>query len=253
MEIVTIQRRNFKMSKRVIVNADDFGLSEAVNHGILKAHKKGIVTSTTIMANMPGFHHGIEIAKANPDLHVGVHLTLTAYKPVLQDHKHIVTEDGYFRKQGEISQIDTNEAYRELKAQIDKVLNTGLKIDHLDSHHHIHTLPVLKNVIERLQQEYHLPIRGGFTYDTPIQNKTILLDQFYDEGVTTENFHKMMSELEDGKTYDLMCHPAFICYFLYHITSYSMKRIDELHLLCSEEFRQIINEEQIELITYDQL
>lgn len=241
------------MKKRLIVNADDFGLSEAVNHGIIKAYEAGIVTSTTLMAAMPAFDHAVALAKQHPDLHVGIHLTLTAYKPLLKTHKHIVTEDGYFRKQNDIDTIDLEEAYLELKAQIEKVLESGLPIDHLDSHHHIHIHPILKDVIERLQQEYQLPIRGGFLYDSSIEKQSILLDQFYEEGVTIDNFRKLMQSLQEDNVYDLMCHPAYVDYFLYHISSYNLKRIDELELLCSQEVKTILKEENVELTTYDQL
>ena len=67
---------------KIIVNADDFGYSEGVNHGIISAHKNGIVTSCTVMANMPGFEHGMELIKENPTLKCGVHMTLTCYKPL---------------------------------------------------------------------------------------------------------------------------------------------------------------------------
>ena len=69
--------------KKLIMNADDFGLSEAVNYGILKGFQDGILTSTTIMANMPGFDHAVEMAKQHPEMHIGVHLNLTCYKPLL--------------------------------------------------------------------------------------------------------------------------------------------------------------------------
>ena len=62
--------------RKLIVNADDFGFSEAVNHGILKAMEDGIVTSTSIMANMPGFAHAAALYHEHPDMAVGVHLNL---------------------------------------------------------------------------------------------------------------------------------------------------------------------------------
>ena len=72
--------------KRMIVNADDFGFSEAVNHGILKAMLEGIVTLTSIMANMPGFAHAVQLYHEHPDMAVGVHLNLTCYRPLLSTH-----------------------------------------------------------------------------------------------------------------------------------------------------------------------
>ena len=64
---------------KLIINADDFGLSEAVNYGIISAHKTGVVTSTSTMANMPGFEHAMELLKENKKLGCGVHLTMSCY------------------------------------------------------------------------------------------------------------------------------------------------------------------------------
>ena len=79
---------------KLIVNADDFGLSEAVNYGIISAYKNGIVRSTTIMAGMPAFDHAVELLKENKGLGCGVHMTLSLNKPVLNYHKTIVDENG---------------------------------------------------------------------------------------------------------------------------------------------------------------
>ena len=68
--------------KKVIINADDFGYSSAVNLGIITSHKKGILTSTTLMANMSGCDEAIMLAKENPNLGVGCHLVLTCGKPL---------------------------------------------------------------------------------------------------------------------------------------------------------------------------
>lgn len=65
------------MTKYAIVNADDFGLSNRVNEAILEAHRNGIVTSTTLMANMPGSRHAVELAKRNGSLGVGLHVNLS--------------------------------------------------------------------------------------------------------------------------------------------------------------------------------
>ncbi|MEG2543925.1 MAG: ChbG/HpnK family deacetylase, partial [Longicatena sp.] len=195
----------------------------------------------------------MKLAAANPGLHCGVHLNLTCYKPILQTHKTLVRENGYFRKQGDVDGIDLKEAYEELKTQIEKVIAAGVPIDHLDSHHHIHSLPFFKEVMERLQKEYNLPFRGGFTYESPITRKSVLLVGFYDDGVSVENFSAMMKHLEDGKTYDLMCHPAYVDKFLYETTSYGLKRINELDMLCNEKLKHILKEENIILDTYASL
>lgn len=237
------------MSKTLIVNADDFGFSEAVNLGILKGMKDGVVTSTTIMANMPGFDHAVELYKQNEGMAVGVHLCLTCYKPLLKTHKTLVDENGYFRKQGEIDVYDEEEMYRELCAQIDKVIASGIRVDHLDSHHHIHTTEKLKPVIQRLYDTYGFRMRGGFTYETDIPHTDLIMD-FYDKGISLEGFESIMKELKDGREYDLMCHPAYLDKFLYQTTSYAIKRIDELDLLCQDEVKKLIHDYDVVLSGY---
>jgi len=85
---------------KLIVNADDFGLTEKVNEGILKCFSNGILRSTSLMANGQSFEHAIGIIRSNPELDIGVHLTLVEEKPVLDAAKlpSLVGEDGHFHK-----------------------------------------------------------------------------------------------------------------------------------------------------------
>ena len=86
---------------KLIINADDFGISRGANYGIIDAYKNGVVRSTSIMAGMPAFDHAIELLKSCDGLEglgCGVHLTLSANKPVLNTHKTIVDENGFFYK-----------------------------------------------------------------------------------------------------------------------------------------------------------
>ena len=113
---------------KLIVNADDFGLSEAVNYGIISAYKYGIVRSTTAMANMLWFEHAMELLKENKNLGCGVHRTLSCYKPVLSNLKTIVDENGYFIRRITnkiLESMDLDEVYNEFCAQIEKVKNAS--------------------------------------------------------------------------------------------------------------------------------
>ena len=108
---------------KLIINADDFGLSEGVNYGIISAYKSGVVRSTMLWL-MPGFEHAMELLKENKDLGCGVHMTLSCYKPVLSNLKTIVDENGYFIRRitnEVIENMDLNEIYEEFCAQIEKV------------------------------------------------------------------------------------------------------------------------------------
>ena len=86
--------------RKLIVNADDFGLSESVNEGIIEAHLNGIVTSASIMANGRAFNQAIKLCHDNPSLDIGVHLLLVEERPVLAPEKvpSLVSSEGRFHK-----------------------------------------------------------------------------------------------------------------------------------------------------------
>lgn len=236
--------------KKLIVNGDDFGYCEALNYGILKAYKKGILRSTTMMVNMPGYEHALSILAQEPQLACGIHLTLDVYKPTLTTHKTLVDEAGYFFKRPDFKTLDMNEVYEEWCAQIDKALQDGVKVTHLDSHHHLHTLPIFKDILIRLEEKYHYPMRGGFSYDSPLKNQSILITDFYQDQVNIDGLKKILQSFEDDKLYDIMCHPAYLDQFLLDSTSYAILRPKELEVLCSDEILQEIKKLDITLCTY---
>ena len=242
---------------KLIVNADDFGLSEAVNYGIISAYKNGIVTSTTIMAGMPFFDHAVELLNENRGLGCGVHMTLSLNKPVFNYHKTIVDENGNFYKRitNELveEKFDLDEVYEEFCAQINKVINSGVKVDHLDSHHHVHTLSSLKPVIEKIVKKYNLPIRGGFESKIDYDNIIPMTESFYNENVTDDYFEKFINELKNHDVIDVMCHPAFIDEQLVNSTSYAMQRMKEYSILTSKKVKEFLRENNIGLTNYSKL
>ena len=86
------------MLQKLIVNADDFGLTEGSTLGIIRSHEDGIVTSTTLMVNMPFCELACQLAKAHPDLGVGCHLVLTIGRPLVEGAKSYTDENGNFRR-----------------------------------------------------------------------------------------------------------------------------------------------------------
>ncbi|GAE25618.1 cellobiose phosphotransferase system YdjC-like protein [Halalkalibacter wakoensis JCM 9140] len=120
----------------IVCNADDFGYSRGVNHGIIDAHKYGVVNSATMMMNMPGTEHAILQAKENPSLHVGIHLVLTCGIPLSKGLKTIITDEGKFFRKPDVlfnSEMDLKEVEKEWRAQIDRFYSSGLKASHFDS------------------------------------------------------------------------------------------------------------------------
>lgn len=150
------------MRALLIVNADDFGISEGVNRGIVEAHSRGILTSTTVMANMPAFDHAAQLKREHPTLAVGVHLNLTAGAPLLPLSKvpDLVDREGRFLRGSRLlmgltlGRIDHRQAEAELSAQVERAVRTGFSPDHLGSHHHVHCHPALQPVVVRLARRY---------------------------------------------------------------------------------------------------
>jgi chitin disaccharide deacetylase len=152
---------------RLIVNADDFGLSPAINRGIIAAHRNGIVTSASLMVNGPAFEDAVSLAQDNPALDIGLHLTLTELGPVASPDKvaSLVGESLRFAPhafdfarryvRGLIAAADV---HTELDAQIRLARTRGLAISHLDSHQHVHALPGIARVIAELASSHAIRV-----------------------------------------------------------------------------------------------
>ena len=131
--------------KRLIVNADDFGFTRGVNVGIVRAYKTGIVTSTTIMANGDAFEDAVELARANPGLGVGCHLAIVGGRRVARPSEARSLVDGEEVLPATLTQlviklargsVSTDEIVREFRSQLERVMLTGIKPTHLDTHKH---------------------------------------------------------------------------------------------------------------------
>jgi predicted glycoside hydrolase/deacetylase ChbG (UPF0249 family) len=149
--------------KNLIVNADDLGWTTGVNRGIVEAHRRGLVTSTSLLANGPAFSDGVSMAKSNPDLGVGVHLNLSDGPPTAAQSKvkGLLNQKGVFEAGPESlllrlakRSIRSSEVEREWDAQIQKVRDAGIHPTHIDGHKHVHMLPGLFDVALRLAKQH---------------------------------------------------------------------------------------------------
>jgi len=145
--------------KQLIVNADDLGLTPGVNRGILRAFQDGIVTSASLLVTGSAFDHAVALARQNPDLDIGLHLTLVEERAVLGREliPTLVDETGRFpRTSGEffrrafLGRISWDEVEREIAAQIARFQKTGLQLSHLDSHQHVHMFPRVFQIVTRV-------------------------------------------------------------------------------------------------------
>lgn len=149
------------MNRRLIVNADDFGRSPSINEAVVCAHREGILTSASLMVNEPGCGEAVALARQNPTLGVGLHLSLVCGRAALphEEIPGLTNERGefsdrpvaagwrYFAKRGLREQLR-----REIHAQFGKFRDTGLPLDHVNGHLHLHlhpaVLPILLDAAE---------------------------------------------------------------------------------------------------------
>jgi hopanoid biosynthesis associated protein HpnK len=156
------QYKGVRRIKRLIINADDFGLHESINSGIIQAHRDGCVTSATLVAQGAAFDQAVDLARQFPGLGVGVHLTLVGLRPVAHgDVGSLLTNDGSFwpdylafTREYLKGRIKPEHVETELRWQLQKVVGSGIKITHLDSHQHLHVLPGLPRIIGGLACEF---------------------------------------------------------------------------------------------------
>lgn len=150
--------------RKLIINADDLGMSATVNAKIVECIKLGIITSSTLMANAPAFEEGVRIAKTNPQISVGIHLNIIEFTPLTNESvfkKHgIVSENGCFIE-GAIFNVPINEelkqaVFEEWDAQITKMEKEGLLPTHCDSHEHTHTIQELQDILCRVLDKHNI-------------------------------------------------------------------------------------------------
>lgn len=149
----------------MIINADDFGYSPTVNRATLKAFDEGLVSSATLMANMPGFEEACVLVHERGLLeHVGVHLVLSEGEPLtdrMRGCRPFCTASGRFtRERGRAYWLSTSEkaaVCAELQAQIERCRGAGLPLTHVDSHNHVHTDPAVGPIVNTLARRLRLP------------------------------------------------------------------------------------------------
>lgn len=248
--------------RKVIINADDFGLTMGCSLGIIKALKEGLVTSTTIMMNMPKTKDSIQLAKENMINAMGVHLNLTAGRPLSPTNEipSLLDKQGRFNKTNiyPSKTLNLNEVERELERQINAFLDNKLELTHLDSHHHVHMNKGIKDVCIDLARKYDLPLRlphiGNIKSDAEygIVTPHSLSCDFYNEGATMEQFKKIIDGIARGIT-EIMTHPGIVDDELTRVSSYNHKRGRELEILTDKRLIDWMGEKDIQLISFKDL
>jgi predicted glycoside hydrolase/deacetylase ChbG (UPF0249 family) len=248
---------------KLIVNADDFGYFRSVTDGILRAHREGIVTSTTLLVAAPDGERAAILARSAADLDVGVHLNVTFDKPLRAPASvpSLVDDSGHFLRPRALlaRDIDGEEALAEFRTQYDRARALiRREPTHLDTHHWVHDHPALEWAIGELAtatgaavrihsdgQRDRMRARG-------IRTPDLFVREFQDEGkIDVEPLLALLERLSarDGIV-ELMCHPGEPDDELVGRSGYAKERATELATLTDLRVRAAVAQLGIELATF---
>ena len=226
--------------RRLIVNADDFGRSPGVNAGILQAHRRGIVTSATLMVNEPAAAAAACLARSVPQLGLGLHVALTGGPPTLPADRipSLLGPQGRLPAAPDgLASAAGPELVMEVEAQVERFRGlTGRLPTHLDTHHHAHRLPSVLEALVRVAAAARLPVRAASAeVRERLQREGVpttdrFVESFFGPSATLRELLTILRDLPEGTT-ELMCHPAVVDDDLRRISSYAEPRARELEVL----------------------
>ncbi|HEV7594717.1 MAG TPA: ChbG/HpnK family deacetylase [Gemmatimonadaceae bacterium] len=271
--------------RRLIVNADDFGLSRAVTTGILEAAEAGAVTSASMIANLDDFEETCARARNFGRLPLGLHLNFTLGRP-LTAARSLTSKEGDFYglttliKRASLGMVDSADVTRECAAQLDRIGSAGIAVTHMDSHRHIHVHPALSGPVRQTATT-----RGVHAIRAPLEpittnigdwratTKKLALsltsrlgaaippvrgpDHFY--GISLQGgksfasrLFRLIPRLPSG-TSEIMTHPGRNDSSLLALDPYSWQREAELVVLLSQQFRDVLDRQRITLTNFANL
>jgi predicted glycoside hydrolase/deacetylase ChbG (UPF0249 family) len=266
------------MRKFLIVNADDFGLSEEISKGIITAHEKGIVTSTSVVANGKYCQEGIRLLK-DRKLDVGVHLSFVGgERPLTGPIDGLVDESGFFYQgfKDVVPRVFTNRYDRkalrdELFEQVAQLRDAGIMLSHIDSHQHLHILPGIGEIVVEIAKKFdirwiRLPRPGyasffglGMNVLSMIlghklkNNRLNCADHF--EGfersgsMNEKTLAGIITNIKEGVT-ELIVHPGYDASADYD-WEYGWET--EMDALCSGNIKSLITEKEITLKRFSEI
>jgi predicted glycoside hydrolase/deacetylase ChbG (UPF0249 family) len=217
--------------KFCIVNGDDFGASSGINRGVIEAHTNGILTSTSLMINMPGAEEAVALAAEYPELSVGLHVNFTNEGDPVIDLNDVAAARA--------------ELHRQYQSFVERMRQPPT---HIDSHHNIHRMPALTALFVELAQRHHLLLREN----SPVRYFSSFYGQWdgesHPEHISPAQLaHLLETEIGPGFT-ELACHPGYMTSDF--CSEYSIEREVELQSICDPLVRHRGSELGIEFVNY---
>jgi len=226
-------------SRRLIVNADDFGRSPGVNRGILHCHEHGIVTSASLMVRWPDADEAAASARGSA-LALGLHFELGEW----------VFQQGQWRIRYEVlREVRAETVATELDRQLERFYElVGAPPSHLDSHQHVHNDEPTRSVVVARGAELGVPVRAatpGITYSGAFHGQDGRGTPVPD-AITVDALISVIEALPIGTT-ELGCHPAAA---VDHESTYAKERLRELQTLCDPRVREALVRRKVELLSF---
>ena len=258
---------------RLIINADDFGISRGVNIGIIEAAVMEVVTSASMIVNLPAFADALDRAVLCPSLSLGLHLNFTVGRPLTAAPSLTRRNTGEFYAlpaliaRASLGLLDSSDIARECLAQIDRMIDAGFPPTHLDSHRHVHAHPAISSVVARAAasrgifqvlipreslrvntSDWRATLKKtGLLICADLSRGTAAADRAIDfAGISLQGgksfatrLFALIPHLQAGTT-ELMTHPGYADASLAEYDSYTLERVTELRVLTSREFRELL-------------
>lgn len=283
------------MTRKLLISADDFGLSVEVNEAIEIAHRQGILNTANLMIAGDAVDDAIKRAKRMPNLHVGLHLVVIEGKSVLSQDQIplLVNRNRLFPSQPLkmginyfFNQSVKRQLYKEIKAQLQAFQKTGLSLDHIDVHKHMHLHPTIAQLVIEIGQEFQLkyirlprepihPLRlvDKTSYQNNFNNLLIyywtklLEKQIKNAGMkhldwcfglswcghmTFDRIQKLIPHLPQGNS-EIFFHPATQKSGLYNELMPQYEPLKELETLCHPDFPKLLHAHNIQLINWSDI
>ena len=224
----------------LVINADDFGLTNGVNRGIIEAHERGVVTSASLMVRHPAAAPAAEYARTHPELSVGLHFDAQEWR-----YRDRQWEPAY-------QLIDTTDAravHQEFGRQLavfQRLL--GSAPTHLDSHQHVHLAEPARAILLEYAEQLGVPLRActpTISYRGTFYGQTDEGESF-PAGISAEAFLRMVQTLASGWT-EVGCHPGYTDGL---DSVYSVEREEEIRVLCSAEVRAALDRSDVQLRSF---
>jgi len=247
--------------KRLIINADDFGLSEGVNRGITDSILKGVVCSTSVMSCDSESLRGGAAWVAQLRNRVGIHLQLTEGTPCAEAGlvRSLLSTEGRFpRWPRDIQNPNRQEILLEWHAQVNRVLECGLVPTHVDTHHHVHTLPIVFDAYCEIARSYGLPARTrdaamtGRLRSAGVRCADLCEVRWFKKHLSVRGLTRLIDSdfkmLGEHGTLELMCHPGYVDSELRRRSTYAEERETELAALCDPNLASHFKREGIVLV-----